>query len=287
MCSDHFHPWTPSQGQSGFAWSWLGAALQATSLPFGVVNAPGQRYHPAIVAQAAATLGEMFPGRIWVAVGTGEALNESITAEPWPQKEDRRRRLKESVDIMRALWAGDTVTYEGEHVQVKEAKLYTRPKAPPMLFGAALTPETARWLGSWADGLITVGKEPDDFRQMLDAFRDGGGGGKPIYVQACISYAPREVDAVSAAHRNWPLAGLDIPLLGDLPTPSAFAERSAGVTAEEVRQKLRVSSDVSRHVEWIAQDLELGADRVYLQHVGPDMRGFLATFGDRVLPAFA
>ena len=228
MCSDHFHPWLPSQGQSGFAWSWLGAALQATGLPFGVVNAPGQRYHPAVVAQAVATVAEMFPGRLWLAVGTGEALNESITGEHWPPKHARRTRLKESVDVMRALWAGDTVTYEGEHVRVREATLYTRPAEPPKLFGAALTNETAKWVGGWADGLITVAKEPDEFRQMIDAFHEGGGGDKPIFVQACLSYAPDEADAVRAAHQNWPPAGLDIPLLGELPTPRAFEERGAG-----------------------------------------------------------
>jgi probable non-F420 flavinoid oxidoreductase len=287
MCSDHFHPWTPTQGQSGFAWSWLGAALQATSLPFGMVNAPGQRYHPAVVAQAVATLAEMFPGRVWASVGTGEALNESITGQPWPDKPGRRARLKESVDVLRALWAGQTVTFDGEHVHVKEARLYTRPAEPPELFGAALTTDTAKWVGGWADGLITVAKEPDEFRQTLDAFRAGGGAGKPVFVQACVSYAADEADAVRAAHRNWPMAGLDVPLLGDLPSPVAFEARCRSVTADEVKQKLRVSADLSRHVDWIARDLELGATRVYLQNVGPDMRQFIEAFGERVLPGFA
>src|SRR3954469_9126964 len=103
MCSDHFHPWTERQGESGFAWSWLGAAMQATRLTFGTVNAPGQRYHPAIIAQAAATLGAMFPGRFWVALGTGQNLNEHITGAPWPAKPDRKARLREAVDVIRAL----------------------------------------------------------------------------------------------------------------------------------------------------------------------------------------
>ena len=103
MCSDHFSPWSERQGESGFAWSWLGAALQATSLPFGVVNAPGQRYHPAVIAQAAATLCELFPGRFWLALGTGEFSNEHITGEPWPDKRTRNARLAECVAVMRAL----------------------------------------------------------------------------------------------------------------------------------------------------------------------------------------
>jgi G6PDH family F420-dependent oxidoreductase len=109
MCSDHFAPWNLDQGHSGFSWSWLGAALATTSLPFGAVNAPGQRYHPAIVAQAIATLGAMFPGRFWVALGSGEAMNEHITGDPWPPKEQRDARLRECVDVIRALFAGEHV----------------------------------------------------------------------------------------------------------------------------------------------------------------------------------
>src|SRR4029453_6371411 len=105
MCSDHFAPWSERQGHSGFAWSWLGAALQATSLPFGVVNAPGDRYHPAIIAQAAATLAELFPDRFWVALGTVQAMNEHVTANRWPPKPERNARLKECVEVIRALWA--------------------------------------------------------------------------------------------------------------------------------------------------------------------------------------
>src|SRR5215207_11052061 len=122
MCSDHFAPWNLEQGQSGFAWSWLGAAMATTSLPFGVVNAPGDRYHPAIVAQAAATLAEMFPGRFWVALGSGQAINEHITGERWPSKVERNARLRECVDVIRALWVGQTVTHHGR-IDVEEARL--------------------------------------------------------------------------------------------------------------------------------------------------------------------
>jgi G6PDH family F420-dependent oxidoreductase len=142
MCSDHFAPWGERQGHSGFAWSWLGAALQATSLPFGVVNAPGQRYHPAIVAQAIATLNEMFPGRLWVALGSGEALNEHITGERWPDKAVRDARLHESVAVIRALLAGEEVSADGL-VRVDRARLWTRPVDPPRLIGAAVSEQTA------------------------------------------------------------------------------------------------------------------------------------------------
>ena len=110
MCSDHLEPWNERQGHSGFAWSWLGAAMATTDLPFGAVNAPGQRYHPVIVAQAIATLGSMFPGRFWVALGSGEAMNEHVTGHVWPRKELRDARLRECVDVIRALLAGEEVS---------------------------------------------------------------------------------------------------------------------------------------------------------------------------------
>ncbi len=174
MCSDHFHPWSEQQGQSGFAWSWLGAALEATQLPMGVVNAPGQRYHPAIIAQAAATLAEMYPERFWLAVGSGQDLNEHITGEAWPRKADRDQRLLESVEVIRALWRGETVTHRGA-VVVEDAHLYTRPERPPRLLGAALTPRTAQWVGGWDDGMVTIAKPHEELREIVEAFRAGGG----------------------------------------------------------------------------------------------------------------
>jgi coenzyme F420-dependent glucose-6-phosphate dehydrogenase len=176
--SEHLQPWSARQGQSGFAWAWLGAAMQTTALPFSVVCAPGPRYHPVILAQAAATLAELFPGRFQMALGSGEALNERVTGEPWSPKPERHARLRECVDIVRALWAGETVTHEGR-VRVEGGRLYTRPALPPRLFGAAVTAETARWVGGWADGLLTVGGAPEAVRQTLDAFYEGGAPASP------------------------------------------------------------------------------------------------------------
>src|SRR5215207_10018496 len=139
MSSDHFTPWSEKQGQSGFAWSWLGAAMQATDLPFGMVCAPGQRYHPAIIAQAAATLAEMFPGRLWCAFGSGQYMNEHITGTGWINKPDRNARLLECVKVIRALWGGETVSLRGKYITVDEAKLYTRPAQIPLVLGAAIT----------------------------------------------------------------------------------------------------------------------------------------------------
>jgi G6PDH family F420-dependent oxidoreductase len=155
MCSDHFAPWNPRQGHSGFAWSWLGAALASTGLPFGAVNAPGQRYHPAIVAQAIATLDAMFPGRFWVALGSGEAINEHITGDRWPRKAERDVRLRECVEIIRALLAGEEVTHQGR-VSVDRARLWTLPERMPQLIAPAVTVATARAAADWADGLVTL-----------------------------------------------------------------------------------------------------------------------------------
>src|ERR1044071_313344 len=137
MCSDHFSPWSSRQGESAFAWSWLGAPLEATTLSCGVVNAPGQRYHPAIIAQAIGTLGAMYPGRFWAALGSGEYSNEHITGGEWPRQEVRNARLREGVDVMRRLRAGEEVPHDGL-VTVDRARLWTRPPEPPPLIGAAV-----------------------------------------------------------------------------------------------------------------------------------------------------
>lgn len=286
MCSDHFHPWSESDGQSGFAWSWLGAGLQATRLSFGTVCAPGQRYHPAIIAQAAATLAEMFPGRFWLAVGSGESLNESVTGQTWPSPSDRKQRLKEAVDVIRALWRGDVVNHDGSFC-VRNAKLYTRPEESPRIIGAAITAESAEWMGSWADGLITVGKSKEDLQSIVHAFRDGGGVGKPLFLQAGISFAATESEAIQQALRRWPHAALSGQQLSDLATPWEFDAATRTVQPHAVASRLRVSADVQRHLDWLQEDRELGFDTVYLHNVGSNVQFFIDTFAAKVLPAWS
>src|SRR5688500_6940194 len=155
MCSDHLAPWSVDQGESGYAWSWLGAALASTSFSLGVVTAPGQRYHPVITAQAIGTLEEMFPGRFWAALGSGEAVNEHVTGDPWPAKHVRNARLEASVDVIRELLAGSEITRPGL-ADVHRARVWSLPTAPPPLLGAAVTAETAGWVAGSADGLATV-----------------------------------------------------------------------------------------------------------------------------------
>ena len=285
MCSDHFLPWSERQGQSGFAWSWLGAALQATALPLGVVTVPGGwRYHPTILAQAAATLNSMFPDRFWMAAGSGEALNEHVVGEHWPEKRDRNARVREAVDIMRALWAGETVSHRGL-IRVEEAKLYTRSANPTRIIAAALSPETARWAGGWADGMITVLGEKDAMRRMIDSFREGGGEGKPVHLQAQLSFAATDAEALDAAFDQWRFAMLGSPALSSLRTPAEFDAAIAHVHREDIADRIRVSSDPEWHLEWLIATAELGFSEIHLHNVcRHEQQRFIEVFGERVLP---
>jgi G6PDH family F420-dependent oxidoreductase len=238
------------------------------------------------MAQATATLLEMFPGRFWLAVGSGEALNEKMTGAAWPEKPVRNARLKESVEIMRALWRGETVTHQGL-VRVDEAKLYTRPNAMPLVLGAAITEPTAEWFGGWADGLLTAGSSHKSLRKLIDAFRRGGGEGKPLYLQSGISYARTDSEALAAAHHQWRHAALDPAQLADLPTPRAFDDATDKIQPDQLREKLRISADLKQHAEWLQQDFDLGFSAVFLLNVSRDMERFIDEFGAHVLPAVA
>jgi probable non-F420 flavinoid oxidoreductase len=282
MSSDHFSPWSERQGHSAFVWSWLGAALQATSLPFGVVNAPGQRYHPAIIAQAIGTLAAMYPGRFWAALGTGEASNEHITGDRWPRKEQRSARLRESVDVIRALLAGEEVSHDGL-VRVDRARVWTRPQQMPALVGAAVSTETARWCAEWADGLITVNAPVEQLRKMVDAYRDAGGRGK-LHLQVHLSWAPNEDAALAIAHDQWRSNVFGPPLCWDLELPEHFDEAAKHVPPEKVAEVVNVSADLGRHTARLKEYAELGFEEIYLHHVGQEQDAFIDAFGARVLP---
>ena len=283
LSSDHFFPWSQTQGESGFAWSWLGAAMQATDIPFGIVNAPGQRYHPAIIAQAVATLCEMFPQRFWIAVGSGQFLNEHITAEKWPAKADRNQRLKECVDIMRALWAGESVTQDGL-VKVYDAKLYTQPGYMPTVVGAALTEQTASWVGGWADAMITTSRPPEQLKKMIDAFREGGGDGKPVYLKVQLSYDTTMAKAMEGAHQQWKNNIFSSTLLADIRTPDGFDAAGAIVRPEDMADSVRISDSADQHTEWLSKDIEAGVTQLFLHNVNLNQTHFIDVFGENVIP---
>jgi coenzyme F420-dependent glucose-6-phosphate dehydrogenase len=283
MCSDHFHPWNEEQGQSGYTWSWLGAAMQATQFSFGMVCAPGQRYNPAIIAQAAATLAEMFPDRLWCSFGSGQFLNEHITGDGWLPKLERQSRLKEAVDVIRAQWAGETVTHRG-YFTVEEAKLYTRPQQPPLILGAALSEKTAEWVGSWADGVITVAKPRAEQEKFIEAFQRGGGTGKPMYLQALHAYAADYETALQGAWKEWRTNLFGSEIQADLKTPQHFEAVGKLVRPEDMTKGARVSADIDDHMGWLKEDIELGFDSIFVHNAAAEQADFIRVFAEKVLP---
>lgn len=286
MSSDHIAPWSRRQGQSGFAWAWLGAAMQATTLPFGMITVPGGwRYHPAITAQAAATLASMFPSRFrWMALGSGQALGEHITGERWPAKAERNARLEAAAGIIRELWTGATVSRDGP-IRVDEATLYTLPETPPRLMGAALTPATARRVGGWADGLITVNQPLADVAAIVQAFREGGGAGKPMALQVHVSYARTDALARDHAFDQWRSNTLGAAASETLRTPDEFDAASRYVRPEDLDDHVLISADVNRQAEWLAEYAALGFEEILLHNVGRNQREFIDVFGEQLRPA--
>ncbi|AHM63365.1 F420-dependent oxidoreductase [Flammeovirgaceae bacterium 311] len=283
LSSDHIHPWSEKQGESAFAWSWLGAAMQATSLEYGVVNAPGQRYHPAIIAQAAATLEEMFPNRFWLCQGSGQALNEAITGDKWPTKEERNARLLECVEITRALWRGERVSHYG-FVTVEESQLYTLPKTPPAVIGAAITPKTAAWMGDWTDGLITISKPKEELQKVVDAYRSNGGEDKPMILKLHMSYHADEQKARSGAFEQWKTNILGDKLQADLKSPEQLEQAAKYVRPEDVEQHVHITSSPGKIVELVNMYAEMGFEKIILHNVNLEQEQFIRAFGEKIQP---
>ena len=282
MCSDHFGPWSARQGHSGYAWAWLGAALARTSLELGCVSAPGQRYHPAVMAQKIATLGEMFPGRFWVALGSGEASNEHITGERWPRKEVRTRRLEECVSVIRRLLDGEEVSHDGL-VTVDRARLWERPSVPPRLVGPAVSVASAARVAAWADGLVTINQPIEVLRDIVSAYRDAGGRG-PLSLQVHLSWAPTAEEAEATAFDQWRSNVFTEPVNWDTETQQGFDVMAEHVDLDTVRGAVEVSHDLSWHRDRLAELAAVGFDDLYLHHVGQDQAAFIETFGAEVLP---
>lgn len=285
MCSDHLAPWSVRQGESGHAWTWLGAALQATSFPIGVVTAPGQRYHPVIIAQAMATLESLFPGRFWPAIGSGEAANEHITGDVFPDKPTRDARMLEVVEVMRGLLEGREVTHDGL-IRADRAKVWSLPQTPPPLLAAAVGPETASRVATWADGLITVDQDRDALRRVIDAYREAGGRG-PVAVQVHVSWAPTYDEALAIAHDQWRHGVLKPSDHWEIELPEEFDAKSAGATPEQVATSVQVSADPEEHLDRLTELAELGFDRIFLHHVGTEQDAFIDVFGERVVHRLA
>jgi probable non-F420 flavinoid oxidoreductase len=284
--SDHLQPWAPQQGASGFAWTWLGAAMQATTrCSFGAITVPsGWRYQPVVLAQAVATLGLLFPNRLpWIAFGSGEAINECAVGAAWPAKEERNARLKEGAEIVRALLAGETVTQRG-HVQAVNAKLWSRPKRPAQIVGAASSERTAAWLASWADGLLTTGNDIKRLERIIEAFREAGGAGKPVHVKVDISWAQSDESALEQAHQQWRYNMLGGGVNWDLSDPSHFERATRFIRPEDVREAVFVSADLDRHAARLLEIAGLDVATLDVHNVGRNQGEFIDAFGRHVLP---
>jgi coenzyme F420-dependent glucose-6-phosphate dehydrogenase len=285
--SDHLQPWGPAQGHAGFTWSWLGAALQATQqLRLSAITVPGGwRYHPVVLAQAIATLSQMYPGRLpWIALGSGEALNEACIGSGWPGKAERQERLQQAALAMRALLAGERVS-QPPPVAVDDARLWTLPVTPVRLVGAATSVETARWMGGWADGLLTVAPRIDDLQAIVQAFREGGGAGKPVHVKVDVCWAPTEAEALAAAHAQWRFNTAPGNANEEARQPEDFDRLTQHVTPEDIRRHAFVSHDLDAHIEHLQRCASVGAETLDIHQVGPDQATFIRQYGERVLPA--
>lgn len=290
MASDHFHPWTPAQGQSGFVWSWLGALGATTGLRFGTgVTPPGPRYHPAIIAQAAATLEQMFPGRFWLGLGAGEALNEHITGEYWPEAPVRLEKLAEGIEIIKKLFTGKVVKYRGQHFTLESARLYTLPDAPPPIYVATAGPIQSERTGNTCDGIITVGAADDKIAGLLARFEKGArDAGKdpatmPRLMQIHVSWAETLEEATENAVREWPNGGMSFPK-ADIRNPEDFEAMAKLVRPENYRNRVLISPDLDEHRAHVQHYAGLGFDEIYVHNVGRNQEAFIQAYGERVIP---
>ena len=299
--SDHLFPWSRAQGQSGFTWAWLGAALEATSLPIGCVTCPYERYHPVVIAQACATLWQMYPGRFWPTFGSGEFLNEHITGRHWPEKAARNRKLAEAISVMRRLWAGERFTHRGEFITAEEVELFTLPDPgdiPPVI-GCAITARTAAEISAWADGLYTVHKPHNRLDDTVDSFLrgtelhdddaererdDAAADARPLYVKVDLACAPTDAEALELAYPQWRTNIGAGAVHGELRTPEQFEQAAQFIGPAEVANNLRITQDPEEHVELIKADLGLGFETIVFHNVGLNQNYFIDWFGKEVLP---
>ena len=273
MISDHFHPWLDVQGQSPFVWAVLGGIACATErMRVGTgVTCPTVRTHPAIVAQAAATVATMMPGRFFLGVGTGEHLNEHILGDRWPNASTRRRMLEEAIHVMRDLWTGEMVSHDGEFFEVDTARLYSLPDEPPPVYVAASGPAAASVAGGLGDGLISVA--PDE--EVVSAFREAGGAGKPTYAEISVAFDRTEEAGLERAAAAWPLPGIPGELSQELPLPRHFEQAAGQVEPSDLRGTIPAGPDPAPYLEAVDRYAKAGFEHIALHQIGQDQAGFV------------
>ncbi len=284
MISDHFHPWIENQGNSSFVWSVLGGIAQVTTrLRVGTgVTCPIIRYHPALIAQAAATIACMMPGRFMLGVGTGENLNEHILGNRWPPQAVRAQMLEEAVEIIRALWQGKMLSHHGRYFTVENARVYTLPDEPPPINVAAGGPRSAELAGRIGDGLVNFAPDPETSK----AFAAAGGEGKPRYLQYNVCWARDEAEARRTAYAICPNVALKGALGQELATPTMFEGAIGMIGEEQVAEVIVCGPDADRHAEGIQRAVEAGYDHIHVYQVGPDQEGFFRFYEKEILPRF-
>jgi coenzyme F420-dependent glucose-6-phosphate dehydrogenase len=293
MAADHFQPWVPAQGQAAFVWNVLTAIGERTRGDLGPgVTCPSFRFHPAIVAQAAATLEVMYPGRTWLGVGSGEALNEHVVAGYWPEAGERSRRMFEAIDVIKKLFdasvSGEDVRHSGRYFTMETARLWTMPETPPPVLVATAGPVNARRTGELADGIITVGAPLEKISNLFVRFAEGAReAGKdpdrmPKVLQLHLSWASTDEEALANAMEQWPNGGMRFAK-ADIRSPHEFAQMAQLVRPEDFEGRMLITSDVDAHRAYIQRFVDLGFDRVYLHNVGRNQKEFIEVFGREVV----
>jgi G6PDH family F420-dependent oxidoreductase len=283
LISDHYHPWIDRQGQSAFVWSVIGGIAQVTErLRLGTgVTCPTMRIHPAIIAQAAATSAMMMPGRFFLGVGSGENLNEHIVSRQWPPADLRLEMLEEAVGVMRLLWSGGTQDHRGRYYTVDNARIYSLPEEPPLVYVAAGGKRSSALAGRIGDGLIATAPNTE----AVEEFEQNGGGGKPRYGGLAVCWAEDEASARRTAREWWPNGALGGELGQELPLPAHFEQATENVTEEQVAEEIVCGPDPQKHIRKVREYIGAGFDHVYFHQVGPDQEGFFRFYEREVLPA--
>jgi G6PDH family F420-dependent oxidoreductase len=282
--SDHFHPWNDEQGHSGFVWSTIGAIAQATSRMkvTTAVTCPTMRIHPAIVAQAAATSAVLLEGRFALGLGSGEALNEHIFGDGWPQADERLEMLEEAVQVIRTLWQGGSQSHRGRHYRVENARIYDLPDQLPPILISGFGPKSTELAARIGDGFCTVSPE----KEAVETVREKGGQDKLIAGGMKVCWDEQEQRARQTAYRLWPNDGLPGELAQILPTPAHFEQASELVREDQIAEAIPCGPDLDAHLEKIREYEDAGFDELYVQQVGDGHERLFELYSQEILPRY-
>src|SRR3954454_6915427 len=279
--SYHYHRWSHEQGHSPFVWSVIGAVAEATPLPVTTgVTCPTLRIHPAVIAQAAATSGVLHEGRFNLGVGSGEALNEHILGEHWPEADVRLEMLEEAVEVLRHLWQGGQRSHRGRHYTVENARIYDLPEQRVPVLVSGFGPKAISLAAKIGDGFVTMSPA----KEGIEQYRSEGGKG-PVHSGTKVCYMASEDQARDTVMRLWPNEGLPGELAQVLPTPSHFEQACELVTPDQLMTPM--GPDIEAHIESLREYEQAGIDELYVQQVGPEKDSFFAEWAPRVLAAFS